>query len=264
MSSPVEKTPYFKYAFVNAYNLGLLGASFTVAAATQNWWIAAVGLGAEALWMLFAPDSILLRKLWFDKYHQSVLDQKRLQELDAKFAALPEGEAIRCRQLQWTRDQILVLAKDNPAFTSDLLKTELAKLDQLVVCFIDLAGTCTRYSLYLQSVDINGIESELHRFQEQIGNTAEDDRRKVAQKNYAVLLERRDMYAEIGGDLQTARGQLDLIENTFRLLADKIVTMRSPAELSGQLDELIGGVESIRQTTRETEKFIRRIEGQTT
>ena len=35
---------------------------------------------------------------------------------------------------------------------------------------------------------------------------------------------------------------------TQRLISDQIVTMQSPAELSGQLDDLLDGVESIRQT----------------
>ena len=61
---------------------------------------------------------------------------------------------------------------------------------------------------------------------------------------------------EIRGYLSVARGQLDLIENSFQLIADQIVTMQSPTELSGQLDDLLDGVESIRQTAVDTEKFL--------
>ena len=61
---------------------------------------------------------------------------------------------------------------------------------------------------------------------------------------------------EIGRYLDVARGQLDLIENSFQLIADQIVTMQSPQELSGQLNELLDGVESIRQTAVETEAMI--------
>ena len=60
--------------------------------------------------------------------------------------------------------------------------------------------------------------------------------------------------------ISQARGQLELIENTFRLLADQIVTMRSPTELSGQLDELLDGVEAVRQTTRETDRLLQAVE----
>jgi hypothetical protein len=61
---------------------------------------------------------------------------------------------------------------------------------------------------------------------------------------------------EIRHYLDVARGQLDLIENSFQLIADNIVTMQSPQELSGQLNELLDGVESIRQTAVETDAMI--------
>lgn len=255
-SSREQRPPYAKYAFLNAYNLAVLGSAFAVAAATQQWWVAALGAGAEGLWMLFAPDSKLLQKTWFDKYHEQQRLDGIVAELDRKLIGLPSREADRSRALQTTRDQILGLARDNPAFTQELLSRELGKLDHLVMSFVDLAGTCTRYSEYLQSVNIGDIEREMGRFEMLIEHANGPEGVLVAQKNLAVLVMRRDKYAEIASDLQVARGQLDLIENTFRLLADQIVTMRSPAELGGQLDELIDGVESIRQTARETEKFM--------
>jgi hypothetical protein len=265
VSSQDPKPPYSKYAFLNAYNLSVLGGAFTFAAATQNWWVAAVGAGIEGLWMLFAPDSRLLQKVWFDKYHQAAMDEKREAEMNAKFAALPPQELNRCRALRQMRDQILLLATDNPAFTQDLLKKELGKLDQLVLSFLELASTCTRYTQYLRSVDVNQIESESSRFARMIEANDEDaaedkEKRALAQKNFAVLGKRRDKYAEIASSLSVSRGQLDLIENTFKLLADQIVTMRTSSELAGQLDELIDGVESIRQTARETEKFMTAVE----
>jgi hypothetical protein len=50
--------------------------------------------------------------------------------------------------------------------------------------------------------------------------------------------------------------QLDLIDNSFQLIADQIVTMQSPQQLSGQLDELLDGVESIRQTAIDTDRIL--------
>jgi len=44
------------------------------------------------------------------------------------------------------------------------------------------------------------------------------------------------------------------------MLVEQIVTMQSPRELSGQLDELLDGVEAIRETTRDTEKIIGRLD----
>ena len=64
---------------------------------------------------------------------------------------------------------------------------------------------------------------------------------------------------EIQRYLGVARGQLDLIENSFQLIADQIVTMQSPQELSGQLNELLDGVESIKQTAVDTEQLLNTI-----
>jgi len=68
------------------------------------------------------------------------------------------------------------------------------------------------------------------------------------------------IFSDIHSDLGVAKAQLDLIENSFQLIADQIVTMQSPTELSGQLDDLLNGVESIQQTARDTEKLLSTLE----
>ena len=84
--------------------------------------------------------------------------------------------------------------------------------------------------------------------------------RGVAKKNYEVILKRIDKLRDIHNYLGVARGQLDLIENSFQLISDQIVTMQSPTELSGQLDDLLDGVDSIRQTAIDTEKMLGSLE----
>jgi len=126
------KVPYAKYAFKNAYNLTLLGGVFSAAALTGNWWLGLAGAGAEAIWMLFAPDSRLLRKAWFDKVWKEEQAQRAQMALDAKFKQLPEADAMRCMALREKQEQILRLARENPSFTVDLLSGELGKLEALV------------------------------------------------------------------------------------------------------------------------------------
>lgn len=254
-SDDKPRPPYAKYAFKNPYNYAVMGGFASAALLTGNWWLGLAGAGMEALWMLFAPDSRLLRKLWFDKRHAEDLDAARKAELDAKFKLLPEPDAMRCLALREKQEQINKLAQENPAFTIDLLSGELKKLDDLVRAFLELSVTCARYQEYLGSVDVDEIERDLRRYH-QILDKSDGDKRTLAQKNIAVLEKRKEKYAEIRGYLSSARGQLELIENTFRLLADQIVTMRSPTELSGQLDDLLDGVEAVRQTTRETDRLL--------
>ena len=49
--------------------------------------------------------------------------------------------------------------------------------------------------------------------------------------------------------VETARGQMELMENTFKLLADEIVTMSTPAALGARLEDLRIGVEAIREAS---------------
>ena len=257
-----KRPPYFKYAVVNPYNLSLLAGAATVAMATQNWLLGIAAVGAEALWVLFAPDSRLLQRGVWDKRHKEEIDAAARQKLDEVMRGLPTEEAVRCLGLRQKKDQIDHLCEDNPSFTSDLLHSELAKLDQLVSSFVDMAATCNRYLEYLRGVDYDGLEKDIRRYSNQVDNLgdAEKERRQIALKNLGVLQARKAKVAEIRQYLVTVRGQQDLIENTFKLLADQIVTMRSPQELSGQLDDLIDGVEAVRQTARDTDKLLQAIE----
>ena len=254
------KVPYARYAFQNPYNYAVLGGIASAAALTGNWWLGLAGAGMEAIWMLFAPDSRLLQKTWFDKRYKEEQDAAMQAELDRKFKAMPDADAMRCLALREKQEQIHRLARENPSFTVDLLSGELGKLDALVRSFVDLSVTCARYQDYLKSVDLDEIERDLRRYQQILERDPDDSKRDLARKNLAVLEKRKEKYGEIRGYLSSARGQLELIENTFRLLADQIVTMQSPTELGGQLDELLDGVEAVRQTTRETDRLLQAVE----
>ena len=179
----------------------------------------------------------------------------------AKFAALPEPEKIRALGLRDTQIKIRKLAQDNSSFSVDLLTADFGKLDELVDDFLDLATLCTRDDHYLDTFNLEEIEADIRRYQLQVDKLPlGDDRRTVAQKNLAVLLQRKDRYKELRRSLQTARGQMDLMENTFRLLSDEIVSMRSATELGTRLDDLREGVEAVRAASRETERFFQAVE----
>ncbi len=255
------KPPYSRYAFVNPYNLSLLGGASAAAAITGHWWLAMCAAAGEALWMLFAPDSRLLRKVWFDKVWESEQAAARKELQAQKFAALPEGEKFRALALRDLQVRIQKMARDNPSFSVDLLHNDLGKLDDLVDDFLDLATLGARYEAYLEQFNLEELEADIRRYDLQCEKLPHgDERRTVAQKNLAVLLQRKDRYKELRRSLQTARGQMDLMENTFRLLSDEIVSMRSETELGSRLDDLREGVEAVRATSRETERFFQTVE----
>jgi hypothetical protein len=252
------KRPYLRMAFMNPYNLSLLGGGVAAALLTANPVLLVATLGLEAIWLLNAPDSKRLRHiLWdprFAKLRQSIEAAERAQRIQS----LDGGARARVEALVGRREEIQRLAASNPSFTGDLLRGELVKTEKLVDAFVEMALTCARYESYLAGIDEVQLERDRGRYErgaEQEGPTGD-----IARKNLAVVGKRLEKMEEIRRYLTVAHGQLDLIENSFQLIADQIVTMQSPQELSGQLDELLDGVEAIRETTRDTERLLGIIE----
>jgi hypothetical protein len=66
----------------------------------------------------------------------------------------------------------------------------------------------------------------------------------IARKNVDVLQRRLVTIGEIQAFLGRARGQMNLIENSVRLLRDQVLTMASPEALGDQLSDLLTGVEA--------------------
>ena len=231
-------------------------AAFVPLTDTGNWWLFILGAGAEALWMVFASDSRLLQKAWFDKMHAEHEKAAAARALTDKLSSLPTSQGDRVQRLDEKRQHLLKLCADNQAIASELMRGELGKLDKLVASFAELMVSTYRYEQYLESVDLRAFEGELTRQRKIVENDTDAERRDLAQRNLSVLMKRQEKLAEIKAFIGRARAQMQLIENTFELLSDQIVTMRSPRELDGQLDELIDGVEAVRTTARETEALL--------
>lgn len=254
------KRPYLKLAFANPYNLAIVLGGVAASVLTLNPIPAVIALGGEALWLLHAPESKTLRRLLWDPRLDKVRLAIEAQEREEKIRPLPDKEKQRVRELVGREQEINRLASQNPSFTGDLLRTELFKTRKLVDSFVDMALSVHRYEEYLAGVDMNLLERDRERWRVKAASErVPEQEREIAKKNFAVIMKRIEKLREIHDFLGVARAQLDLIENSFQLIADQIVTMQSPAEMAGQLDDLLDGVDSIRQTAVDTEKLLNTI-----
>jgi len=257
----LERRPYLKMAFANPYNLSLLTGGLAAALLTANPFLALGALGLEALWLLHAPDSRRLRAILWDPRFERLKRALAAQERARRMAGLSDAERARVGAIVERQDEIRRLAAENPSFAADMLQEELAKTDRLVDAFVEMALTCDRYVSYLRSVDADGLDRDRKRFEKAVADAGGDTAQAgIAKRNLAIVVKRIDKLEEIRRYLKVARGQLDLIDNSFQLIADQIVTMQSPNELSGQLDDLLDGVDSIRQTAVDTEKLLTNME----
>ena len=252
-----EKRNYLKAAFANPYNLSLLGGGLLASALTLNPLLAVITVGLEILWVVNAPGSRKLQEWLFDPSFDEEERKREEAQRAERLKNLDEESRDRVIELLARQKEINSLAAQNPSFTGELLRTELTKTDRLVEAFIEMANTCSRYEAYLSSVNAKELEKERRRWEIVVNQQDEGSTEtEIARKNLAVILKRFDKMKEIHHYLRVARGQLDLIEHSFQLIADQIVTMQSPQELTGQLDELLDGVESIKQTAADTERIL--------
>ncbi|MBL8950841.1 MAG: hypothetical protein JNK82_08700 [Myxococcaceae bacterium] len=243
---------YLRSAFLNIYNLSMFGGAMVAAAATGEYVLAAAAVGLEAVWLLFGPDLKPFRRAvdQANREEREKEDRARVQKL---MESLPERDWQRAKALDELRREIERDMQHNPSFQAILLQSELDKLSQLHQSFVHLANACARAETYLSALDPRELERQL-KAQEAITQKMTDPQVKdLAQKNIDVIRKRQSTIGEIENFLARARGQMNLIENSVRLLRDQALTMTSPNQLGEQLDDLLTGVEALQASTKETE-----------
>jgi hypothetical protein len=246
---------YLKAAFLNVYNLTLLGGAAAAAALTGDWLIGAGALGIEALWLVLGPD--------LKPFQRAVRESARAERekedrarVDKLMAELSEREWQRAKALDELRREIERDMANNPSFQAILLATELEKLAQLHASFVRLASACRRAESYLQAVDVRDLERQITAQKNLQEKMADEAVRDLAAKNATVLQKRLETIKEIETFLARARGQMNLIENSVRLLRDQALTMTSPDQLTEQLDDLLSGVDAVQASVKEAEALI--------
>jgi hypothetical protein len=246
------KPPYGRYAFLNPYNLSLLAGATVASAATGHWGVAVAAGVMETVWMLFAPDSTFLRELWFDPKHAAE-QRARVSDIRGdKFRALTPGDQARAQRFWDATRRVEQLANENPSMAAELVQTEVTKLDSLYDDFLELARLAGQGEAHLERVNFAELNALWRQYEGQLKQFAgTDPRNEVAKQNLEVLRERKRRMEDLTSSIQTARGQMDLLDNTMKLLGDEIMTMTSPAELGERLEQLRSGVSAIRETTRD-------------
>ncbi len=246
---------YLKAAFLNVYNLSLLGGAGLASAATGDWLIFAGAAALEALWLVFGADFKPFQRAVreADRQEREKADRERVDKL---MTELNEREWQRAKALDELRREIERDMQNNTAFQAILLQSELDKLSKLHQSFVKLATSCKRAETYLQAIDVRELERNLAAQNTLAEKTDQPEIRSLAEQNANVLQKRLATIKDITNFLARARGQMNLIENSIRLLRDQALTMASPAQLTEQLDDLLTGVDAVQQSAKDQEAII--------
>lgn len=248
-----EKPSYTSLGFNNWLNYAFLAA----AAAVTTWKFPEFGYtpllaaaAIEATWLTIGVRTGSIRR-YLNFVHQekrAATEQgRRKQEL----RGLNESERTQFLELEKMCDQIDEQIKNNSSLSLDMVSGERGKIDNLLQTYLRLAKTAARFEHYIETTELGQIEDELRR-QEKIVEAADESSKEIANKNRQIIQQRLDKAIAVRKQIREARGQLNLIENTVRLLRDQILTMSSSEELIGQLDELTRTINAIEAADAET------------
>jgi hypothetical protein len=252
MDARDDRPNFLKAAFFNVYNLSLLGGAGLAALATQDWLIGVGALALEALWLVVGPDL---------KPFQRAVKETARQEAEKAEHARVEGllgqltgrDFQRAKALDELRREVERDIGQNPSFSAVLLRTDLEKLGQLYQSFVKLAHACQQSEAYLATVSEKELTRQLEAQQALERNHTDAALVDLAKKNAQVLEKRLTAVRDIRVFLQRARGQMNLIENSVRLLRDQALTMTSPTQLTEQLDGLLTSVDAVSQSVKDAD-----------
>ncbi len=255
MDEPSQRPNFLKAAFLNAYNLSLLGGAGLTALATQDWLIGIGALALEALWLVVGPDLKPFQRAVNEqaRKEREKAEQARVEQLLAELSGrdLQRATALKELKAEIERD-----VANNPTFSAVLLRTELEKLGQLYQSFVKLAAACLKSEDYLSTVSEKELSKQLEAQEALQKNHQDPAVVELAAKNAQVLEKRLSAVRDIRTFLQRARGQMNLIENSVRLLRDQAQTMTSPSQLTEQLDGLLTSVEAVSESVRDTDAIL--------
>ncbi len=255
MADLPERPSYFKYAFANLYNLSLLGGATVAAAATNDWALAVIAGGLETLWLVIGADTAPFRR-WVDRQHRAKLEAAAKERRRARILALPD-QRDRERAIDLIEAHILMgkELEKNEHWSAELVTDEYSRLGSLLDAFVELGEAAERFERYLQQFDPNRLRKEIARQKEVASASGGDPETSALAARNADLLEKRaGTLEELGRLVQRTRAQMSVIENTFSLLRDQIVSLKPPQDIKGQLDEIVAGVDAVRAVLAEGDR----------
>jgi hypothetical protein len=266
----MDKLNYYKQAGKEVFNILLLLCTIiSLALGFQT--VALIGLILEVAYMLIVPNLGSYQKyINYKSNHQEEInanpDRKQL------ILSLPFEIRNKSEKLDNKYNEIMKLA----AKKSDLklmMSKELEQLDFLLTNYIEFSTTLASYREYLSTNNVETIKIEINNLQHRIKSSFDNlknendldfvhkrmQKRTLMQNNLTILEKRAEKVKQIKSTADTLLAELDVIEDTFYLISDHIVTFTPGDSLNIDLNSIIHSVENtdkiVKDTHREMDKL---------
>lgn len=254
-----RKPSLFRRAFLNQYNLILLGAAGLFSLVTFTWIPLMIGAGVEALWLVLGSDSAPFKR-WV-AIQESREERERIkQRAQEALSTLEPAYLERFRSLEQVSERIQTLANENPSLETELIQGEMDKLGKLLHSFLEMAMTHQRLGHYLADNNETDLRRDIEACERAQRN--EQDLAVLAglRQSMALALKRLKQHQSIEASYRVLGVKMDTLDKSFRYLESHVVAISERKELSDEIDELILGVDAVSDIAFETEGALSEIE----
>ena len=262
-----KEVSFYKEAFTEAYNVFALTGVFALSAVAWDIKPLIIGLGLEALYMIFMPDSQFYKRLLNIRRGKQEKSSDEIDEGSSKENKTAFIEKInpmlygKYKKLEKLHSEIIDRYNQTNKKTAELLKPELTKVTYLLDSYLNFLETYVRYRNYLDKVNARTIQADIDRLSKEVFDMGFKDPqnneiKKIKQKNVDILTKRKERINKMENTLGTINAQLEIIEDTLNLINDQVVALDSPQSLGVELDDLVSGVENTENSIAETNKLL--------
>lgn len=136
-----------------------------------------------------------------------------------------------------------------------VMRDQLAKLDYLLDSYLRLAQESARFRAHLQATPPGAVEKEAERIRERLAK-AEGEAAILMQQNLTVVEKRLEKLASIRVTAARLKSQLDMLEDTVRLINDQALTASAESGFAVDVDRVISDVESTDAALAETRALL--------
>jgi hypothetical protein len=249
---------YLRHAFVNQYNLILLGGAVLFTLAFASVIPLAVGVAAELVWLGAAPRSPAFRR-WAERRNAAARLARLDLEARATLGALDPVYHARHAGLGRQSDEIVLLLSEQLGARGPELDAVREKLAELGAVFVRFSAVHERLARFVDETSVGDIEQEILRTREQLA--AERDLAvRVTVRQALTLAERRlAQWEQIGNTRRAVEVKLDTLEKSFAYVRSRAMGLASSADVVRDLDALLGQVQTVsalEAETQEATKFV--------
>jgi len=244
-----KKRNLYKEAFVNQYNLILLGFATAASVVTLSPVPLLAMAGLEMLYLTFVPETDFFKRHVEQKYLEFDEEEAR-SRMEQRLELLDRRQRARYESISGLIDQTKDRFDQQGAGLGDQM---IGKLEVLNERFLWMMETANAYQRYLNDVDHTALTNSLADVELAIGQTQGRVQSSLRERR-DVLKKRLNRLQRVMENNIVVNTQIATVEDIMRLIYESSMSMTDPRGITRQVDDLLIDLESTEETVFELDR----------